>query len=81
MTFEKMSDNGLLLDGSDIFRFQISIHTLKLDVAKSARVAENIRQWPLRKYQQKVLPSRKISDNGLRQSIRQWHFVIWFRSF
>ena len=30
--FEKVSENGLLLHGIDIFRFQISIHTLQLDV-------------------------------------------------
>ena len=49
LPLEKISDNGLLLYGLDIYRFQISIHTF--DVPKSTPVPENIRQWPLRKYQ------------------------------
>ena len=32
VAFEKISDNGLLLYGLDLFSFQISIHTLLLDV-------------------------------------------------
>ena len=34
ISFEKESDNGLLLHCFDIFKFQISIHTLKLNVPK-----------------------------------------------
>ena len=35
VAFEKVSDNGLLLHGLDIFTFQIPIHTLKVDVPKT----------------------------------------------
>ena len=44
MALEKVSDNVLLLNGSDIFTFQISIYTLKLDVEKvllSGKISDN----------------------------------------
>ena len=47
----KVSHNAILLYDLDIFRFQISIHTLKLDVPKNSPAEENITQWSLRKYQ------------------------------
>ena len=50
MAFEKVSNNGLLLYRLDIFRSQISIHTLKLDLQKGTPIGKNTRQWPLRKY-------------------------------
>ena len=52
MAFEKVSDNGLFLYGLDIFRFEISIHTLKLDVPKGTPFRENINQWPLERIRQ-----------------------------
>ena len=55
MAFEKVSENGILLNGLDIFTFQISIHTLKLDVPTKYL------RW--RKYQTMAL--EKVSDNGL----------------
>ena len=40
---KKVSDNGFMLYGLDIFRFQISIHRLELDLPK--------KDSPLRKHQ------------------------------
>ena len=55
MTFEKVSDNGILLYGLDIFRFQICIHELKLDMPKKYSC------W--RTYQ--TMAFEKVSDNGI----------------
>ena len=44
MAFEKVSDNGLLLYGLDIFTFQIPIHTLNLDVPENPHVGKSITQ-------------------------------------
>ena len=55
MALDKVSDNGILLYGLDLFRSQISTHTLKLDLPKSTPLRENIRQWPLKRYQTMTL--------------------------
>ena len=71
MVFEKVSGNGSFLYGLDLFRFQISIHTPKLDMPKNTSVGKNIRECPLRKYQTIVL-SYKVWILLDSKYIKQW---------
>ena len=70
MAFGKVSDNGLFLYGLDIFRFEISIHTIKLDVQKSTlakEMAENGFEEVSENGFEEVSENgfEEVSDNGL----------------